>query len=312
MFRKISSILTIILFIYSVDSYARPPEEAEFFATSDLGESIAKWLAEDKSVTSVALFSTNSNDPLEGDIEKVLEGEIMKHLSKRGIREVSSCLECRTPKVTINGGEIIVSKGASDIQSIQQAGRKLATESLLVTEVYRTGIALVAQATLYSSPKGQILGSERFRANALSIGDASVQLLATVGSGISVFSQNASAPEGLTTGVNVSLLEEIGFGKGGLSVGAILAPGNTLIYVDPTISLRGRFGSSSLGWNLNLGLGYGILSDLKGINGRASYELILGSWAVVGAEGLYFFPDSTTSNSLKAYVGFHVGISIGR
>ena len=122
---------------------------------------------------------------------------------------------------------------------------------------------------------------------------------------------SGTAPDGLTTSVGVSLLEEIGFGKGGLSVGAILAPGNTLIYVDPTLSFRGRFGSSSLAWNLNLGVGYGLLSSLKGLNARATYELLLGSWAVVGAEGLYFFPSDST-NSLKGYVGFHVGISIGR
>jgi hypothetical protein len=205
-----------------------------------------------------------------------------------------------------------VTRGAADMEAIRKAGRRLPASTLLVAEVYRTKLALLAQATMYSNTDGSLVGAERFRVPALNLSDSSVQLLVTFGSGIPLY-KGASSSTGLTTSANIQLAEELGFAKGGLNLGLISAPGSTLIHLDPTLSLRGRFGNSSLGWSLNIGVGYGMVSSLKGPTIRLSYEMFLGSWAVAGIDTLYFFAPSTAADStLRGYGGLHVGIALGR
>jgi len=306
------------IFAWAASAFARPPEEAEFGAAAVIGEDIARWIkkleTEEKHIDSVALFSVNANEPFDGTFSTIMETEIMKYLAQQGIHRVTTCAECKSAKVEIQGNEVVVTKGAADVESIKKAGKKLPADSLLVAEIYRTKLSLLAQATLYSNNDGSLLGAERFNVPALNFSDSSVQLLLTFGSGIPMYKGGgSSSTTGMTTSFNIQLAEELGFAKGGLNLGMVAAPGNSLIHLDPTLSFRGRYGHSSLGWSLNLGVGYGMLNSLKGPVGRFSYELFLGSWAVAGVDGVYFFaPGSATNGTLNGYGGLHIGIALGR
>jgi energy-converting hydrogenase Eha subunit G len=111
---------------------------------------------------------------------------------------------------------------------------------------------------------------------------------------------------------NISLLEEIGFAKGGVNIGGTLANTNgMMVYADPTLAFRGKFGNSGLGWAFWIGAGYGFTSEAKGLVFRAAYEVFVSSLAVIGVEGVYLIPDSTVP-TLKSVVGLHIGISLGR
>lgn len=302
----------------SSPAFGRPPEEAEFGAAAVIGEDIARWIrqleTEDKKIDSVALFSVNANEPFDGTFSTIIETEIMKYLARQGIHKVTTCAECKSAQVQIQGNDVVITKGAADVEAVKRAGKKLPADSLLVAEIYRTKLNLLAQATLYSNTDGSLMGAERFQVPALNFSDSSVQLLVTFGSGIPMFKGgSSSATSGLTTSLNIQLAEELGFAKGGLNLGMVSAPGNTFIHLDPTLSFRGRFGNSSLGWSLNIGVGYGMLAELKGPTVRLSYEMFLGSWAVAGLDGVYFFSPSTASTtSLSGYGGLHVGLALGR
>ncbi len=298
-------------------SLGRPAEEAEFIAAAVIGEDIAHWIRklekDEKKIDSVALFSVTANEPFDPTFSTILETEIMKYLVHEGITKVTTCAECKTAQVIIQGNDVVVTKGAADVEAVKRAGKKLAADSLLVAEIYRTKLSLLAQTTLYSNSDGSLLGAERFQVSALNFSDTSVQLLVTFGSGIPMYKKAASATTGLTTSLNIQLAEELGFAKGGLNFGIVSATGNTLIHIDPTLSFRGRFGHSALGWSVNIGLGYGMLGSLKGPTARLSYELFLGSWAVAGLDGVYFFSPSTAStDSIVGFGGLHVGLALGR
>ncbi len=316
--RLLMMAVAIFALAQGVSAFARAPEEAEFSAAAGIGEDIAHWIKKlettDHKIDSVALFSVNANEPFDGTFSTIIETEIMKYLARQGIHKVSACAECKTAQVQIKGNEVVVTKGAADIEAVKKAGKKLPVDTLLVAEIYRTKLNLLAQATLYSNTDGSLVGAERFQVPALNFSDSSVQLLITFGSGIPMFKGGAaSGAATLTTSVNIQLAEELGFAKGGLNLGMVSATGNTLIHLDPTLSFRGRFGNSSLGWSLNVGLGYGMLASLKGPTARLSYELFLGSWAVAGFDGVYFFsPSTATAGSLSGYGGLHVGLALGR
>lgn len=290
----------------------RAPEEAEFYASTRLGTDIGHWVANLKNrPTSIAVFAVHAAEPFDGEFTRLIETQTIQELRQEGITRATPCGECRTPQISVEGSDIVIAKGAPDTEAIKRVGRRLSVDSLLVTEVYRTKLSMLASATLYSSTSGEVLGAEKFQTPALNLSDASVQFLVTVGPGKPFFS-TTSASEGFTTAVNVILLEEVGFGKGGLTVGGILAPGATLIYLNPTLSLGGRFGSSNMAYAFMLGGGYGFQGSIRGITARGAFEVIFGSWALAGVEVTQFFGARSGLNPLKTYVGFHVGFSLGR
>jgi len=294
------------------NSWARAPEEAELSAAENLGDEIASWITHlDKAPESVALYTTHVNEPFEANYATLVDNGILTALVQRGISKATTCPQCRTAQVEVKDDQVIISKGTPDMESIKAAGRKLPVASFLVVEIYRTAFAVIAQATLYANETGEVIAAQHFRVPALNFADSSVQVLITLGSGKQLYS-TGTPPSGLTTSAHLALLEELGFGKGGLALGTIIAPKATLIYLDPTISFRGRFGSYGLGWSLNLGGGYGFLSDLRGITARGSFEFFVGSLAVMGVEGTYFFPSNPGGSYLTGFVGFHIGIAFGR
>jgi hypothetical protein len=309
---KIFLLLGLLATVYAE---ARPPEEAEFIAASHLAEDIAQWIDQiEFRPNSVGIFAIHSNAPLEQDFSNLLENEIIKYLNQKSFEKVISCLECRNPTVTVQDNKVIIARGTPDLEQMKRAGKAQSVEAFLMVEVYRTNLSVYAQSTLYENPSGKLMGSERFRAAALNFKDASVQVILEVGAGKALSGGSASATStdaGWLTSANLLLLEELGFAKGGLDAGGVF--GNaSLFYLNPTLAFRGRFGASMMSYGLHLGVGYGMSSGTKGIALRGSYELFLGTLAMIGTELDYFLPDKSGTNALTGFWGFHVGISLGR
>lgn len=302
--------IALIILTVCLSVSARPPEESEFLAASILGEEMANWLHElERRPSSLGIFSIHSNYPLEQDYSTILETEIMKSLAKKGSMQVTSCSECRNPQVSVSEDRVVISKGAPDIETLKRIGKKQPVETFMVIEVYRSKMSVVAHAVLYQNPTGVLISAERFKVPALNFTDAAVQVLFTVGGGKMLSGKGADGL-GFTNSGSLTLLEEIGFGKGGLGLGAVLG-GSTLIYLCPTLAFGGRFGTSSMGYSINLGLGYGFASEARGITAKGSYEVFLGSLTVVGADLLYFIPDKSVE-TFGGYGGFHIGIALGK
>lgn len=293
-------------------AHARAPEDAEFYAAARLGERIAEWIHEmERRPNSVGIFSVHTNYPLENDYSGIVETELLKNLAAKEFANVMSCTECRAPQVTVADQRLIITKGAPDLEMLKKIGERQPVETFLTVDIYRTKISILAQVVLYENPTGKVMAAERFRIPAVAFSDSSVQILATLGAGKVFAGLPSNENTGMTMAASIGLLEELGFGKGGLTLGGVFGPGSTLIYINPTFGFRGRMGSSALAWALTLGAGYGFTAQAKGISLRTSYELFLGSLAVVGAEIDYLVPERSVQ-TLQGYIGFHIGISLGR
>ncbi len=305
-------LLMVIAFLCHFRAFARPPEEAEFLAAKIGAEEIAEWIVDIKDVPrSISVFSVKVNEPLEQDYGAIVENEILKYLKIKGIDKVSSCLECRSLQVGVSGENLIIQKGAPDLDTLKKIGANQAVDAFLIIDVYRTKLAIVMQATIYKNPTATVIAAERFRIPALSFTDAAVQVLITLGEGKILDLSRTLVDPGLTPSISIHLLEELGIGKGGIGIGAILC-GSTLIFLEPTYSFRNRIGSSGLGWSLNLGAGFGIYGQSQGVAVRGALEFYIGSITVIGAEFHYFSPLNNTRADYSTYAGVHLGLSFGR
>ncbi|MBI4404428.1 MAG: hypothetical protein HY537_09720 [Deltaproteobacteria bacterium] len=310
--KSVISLLSFTFLCFANYSFGRTPDEAEFRAAESLGEDIARWISKlERPPTSLGIFSVNSNFPLEQDYSRIVERELMKHLVNRGVRNVTGCPECRAAQVNVHDERVIISKGAPDLDTLRMIGKKMPVETFLMVDIYRTKIAVIALASLYQNPSGSILGVERFTAPALSLTDASVQLIFTLGPG-KIITGKGSEATGLPYAGNLTLVEELGFGKGGLNLGGVIGNGTTLIYLNPTLLLRGRFGASHLAWSTAFGVGYGFTAEARGLSLRGAFEIYLGSFTIIGLEGMYFLPSDSSVNTLNSYAGFHIGLGLGR
>ncbi len=290
---------------------ARQPEEAEFSAAEKIGEDIADWIAGlERRPTSIGIFNVYSNYPLDGDYSTVIETEIMKSLAANDFQNVVSCTECRANNVSLVNDRVVISKGAPDMEALKRIGKTQPVETFLMVEVYRTKLSVMAHAVLYYNPSGVLISAQRFRVTAVSFSDASTQVILTAGFGSPM--GFTTPPTDLGTAINLSLLEEMGFAKGGLVVGAALGGGGMLMYLCPTIAFRGRFGHGAIAWSLALGGGYGLGGSSRGFVTHNSLDFTLGSLAIVGAEFTYFLPTPAAVNSLTGYMGVHFGIALGR
>lgn len=304
--------LGILLFLASTVSFARPPEEPEINAARVIGERVADWIDDmERRPYSISIYSVHTNYPLEQDYSTVVETEVLKSLTDKKFEKVSSCSECRTPHVAVQDDKVIVTKGAFDVETMKKVGRKQAVETFLVIEIFRTKLSVVAEISLFQNGSGNLLGAERVKVPALNIQDAAAQFLILVGPGKEM-GGTTPTNAGMSTSVDLILLEDIGFGKAGLDLGGVFGGQNTLFYLDPTLSFRGRFGNSYLGYGVTLGIGYGFATSAKGLAFRGAYDLFLGSLGVMGIEGIYFMPDKSGVKTFSSFAGFHVGIAIGR
>jgi len=296
----------------STHAIARTPDESEFLAANYLGYDIADWILDrDPRPQSLGIYSIHSNPPLEADFSTLLETEIVQYLTKKELTKITSCAECRNAQVTVYEDRVVVSKGAPDIETVKRLGAKLPVDTLLVVEVYRSKLNVIAQATLYENHTGNILGSKQFKATAITFSDSAVQVLMTYGLGKVISNAAGASASTYSFAGNLSLLEEVGFGKAGMTFGAAFGGGGSLIYINPTISLRGRFGSGSVMYAVLLSAGWGIGSGAQGPAFRGALEFHLGNLTVIGAEFSYFLPDRVITG-VSGFYGVHFGLSFGR
>lgn len=290
--------------------------EAEFLGASLAGEEIAAWFRDlSARPKSVSIFSTSTKAPLAEDFGNVLDTEIYKNLSRIDQLRVQSCPDCRTPQVRVMGDRIVLIKGAPDIETLRQKGRENQVESFLVVETYRTSLALMVVANLYQTSSGEIVGSKTFRIPAVSLGPSAAIILFNGGVGIELGGKNSSA-EGQAPpfSASVSFLEELGFGKGGISAGGVFTADNgALFYVVPTIGWRGHFGASAIYSLTTIGLGYG-QAGKTGITPRATYDVMIGSFTNIGleAEALIPIQGGEKDKTFSGFAGLHIGFVLGR
>lgn len=309
--RKILKWIFLLLSLTPSLSSARPPDESEFMAANLLGDEVAEWVVGlEPRPNSIGIFSIRSNYPLEQDYSAIVEAEIYKALTRRNMTNVMSCAECRSPQITVQDDRLVITKGAPDVETLKRIGLKYPVETFLSIDIYRTKLSVLAHAVLYQSPSGEVIKAERFNVAALSFADSSVQFLLTFGGGKLL--GNGSSASSMIMSLNASLLEELGFAKGGLTVGSILGGPSMLIHVDPSLSFRGRFGTSALAYSVLFGVGYAFAGSARSIHLRGAYDLYLGSLTVIGVEGSYNVPITSVANEVDGYIGVHLGISLGR
>lgn len=300
--------LLLILGIH-VAAWSRSPEEAEFTAAALLGDEIGEWIAEmNPPIKSLGIFSVHSNYPLESDYSQIVEAEVLKGLRSNGLNKVTTCPQCRSLRINVEEERLIIKKGAPDFESLKEIGRTQPVEAFLVISIYRTSLSIVAHAVVYKNPSAEVISSERFRVPTLNFSDASVQAMFTVGGGMLLGGPATGDPP---IAVNISLLEELGFGKGGLNIGGVIG-GQTIFYLNPTILFRGRFGAGAIAWSINIGAGYAIASPAKAIIARGGYDIYIGSLAILGIEASYLLSVGSEKAPVDGYVGVHLGISLGR
>ena len=306
-------ILVAFSLVVSAVVCAKQPEEAEFSAAATLGDKITAWVEDmEPKPNSIGIFFVHANAPLDQDYANVVEAEVLKNLAKLELQSVVSCAECRQAQVSVEQDKLVISRGTPDLETLKRIGRKYSVEAFLIIELYRTKISVIAQTVMYKNPEGMVLNADRFRVPAVNISDSSAQILFTIGPGKVLQGKVASTTE-VGSAINVSLLEELGFGKGGLDLGfASDAVNGNLIFLNPTYGFRGHFGNTGIGWSLHLGLGYGFTSESKGISYRGAFDTYLGSMAAIGFEFIGFSPSTSGVQTIKSYAGFHIGLSIGR
>lgn len=286
------------------------PDEAENVAMGYLADYLAEWIEDQEpKVESIAIFAINANAPLDAAASRMFESELRRELAARKITKVSLCVECANPYVTVKEDKVIVSQGVADTETLKKVAGKFPEQTFLIVDLYRTKLRMSAHAQLYNASSGETIGVEKWEVPALNLSDSSAQVIVAFGGGRALQTTSQDfVPAGF-----ISLLEEVGFAKAGLTGGAVLGGSlGTMIYADPTIAFRGYLGNSGVSWSLMLGVGYGFVGTARGFHTRASLEILMGSWALFGLDGNYLIHSGSTKPTLPAYAGFHVGIAFGR
>lgn len=310
---RMRDVLAIILFATTCGTFAsaRPPVEAELKAAASIGRDIAEWTMRlDPKPASIGIFAINANAPFDQDYAGVMEAEILKNLGNKGLERIGSCSECRSPQLHVEGEKLVIRKGIPDTETLRTIGDRQPYEVFITVDIYSSTFNVTGMVTAYRNHSGEMLGSDRFSAPAVTFNNTSVQLLLTAGLGLPL---NGGASADYLIAPNISLLEEVGFGKAGLALGTVLGGSSMLMYIDPTLQFMGHFGSTGIAYGFSIGAGFGLAAGVKALNGRLAYEVFLGSLAVVGLDVAYFLPQgTTTAGSTTSYAGLHLGIAFGR
>lgn len=305
-----SPVVWSVIFILSLTekSWAKPPSEAEFQAAADLALDVEDWLEGlDPKPASIGIFFIRSNPPLEPSYGEIFEKEISRVVTERALKLVL-CPECRVPQVEVIEDRLIVKKGAPDLEAMRTLAKKYQVDAFLAIELFRTKVNVVAQAHIYQAATAQVIAAETFKAPALDWSESALQILLTVGP-----AKGSGQGEGMAA--NLMILEEIGFGKGGLTLGGGGSGEQSMLYVLPTIGWRGRFRSGTIYSLKSLGIGFGGSGGSKGVAARVAYDLFVGSFTNFGIAVAGFGPISQNDGGGgrgSGFVGVHLGISLGR
>lgn len=293
--------------------------EAEFFAARATAKAITQWLKNlEKKPKSIGIFQINVNPPLNKEFSKILEVEIIKPIRKENITKVVTCPKCQTPLLTVQDDRVIITKGSPDLESLKALSKYYNVNTFMTLEVHRTKLSLLTMVTLFQAGSGEIVATESFRVPALNFRGAATQIMLQGGTGVPFGGEKDvdSSNEGSSYVVNLALLEELDFGKGGLVLGAAHGKKSTLFYVIPTLGWRGTFENLSLQSLKSIGIGFGSSTGTQGIAVRASYNVFFGSFVGVGLEASYMIPFAEekpkSRDKLSGFVGAHLIFTLGR
>lgn len=287
--------------------------EAEFLGAKLAGDDIADWLDQmaDKRPNSISVFSVVVQEPLDQRFSTVLETEVFKSIrSKLETIRVVTCPSCRKPQLRVVKDQIIITKGAPDIKTLQRLGRETNSESFLMLEAVRTSLSIMIIANLHQTSSGEVISSKTIRVPIISIAGAASQFLLTMGTGLAIGADSGSDSPPATA--ELFYLEEVGFGKAGIAAGAVVKSG-VLSYLQPTFTLRGRIPSLNFYSHTAFGLGFGASNKGFGISARVGYRVFLGTFTSIGVQAVGMVPLSSRSgNAPDAFIGATIGFSLGR
>ena len=298
---------------------AKPPGESDFIGAQLTGEDVSIWLKGlDKQPKSIGIFSVHVHQPLDPEFADVMQNQIQKAMQTETSMRVIVCEECHTPQVQLKGDRLVVTKGAPDLQTMSDYGKKNEVDTFLTVDVYRTKLSMISQISLFDATSGQVLGSTEIKIPAFDLDDSSVQIMVKFGPGI-VIGGDSSSGDGTSStpplGGAVEFLEELGFGKGGVTVGGAGSSAGSMLFVLPTLAWRGRFGATGMTSLKGVGLGFGKTGDSWGVSAGLSYDVFLGSFTSVGLQAYAVVPTSSsngTNNGINGFIGVSIGFSIGR
>lgn len=322
--RKICQLIgAVIAVTFGIGSQAqaRPPSEAEILAATIMAEEVSQWILKlEKRPNSIGIFEVRVGEPLGSEYATLVESTLMSQFSNKNEVKLISCIECRLPQVAVKGDKLVVTRGMPDANAIQEFGKSSQMESVLNIEIMRTKFNVIGLFTLYQANNAQIVASKVFKVPALDFGDAAFQIMFTGGTGIPLGGKESGPkdPSPFYLGGTLSLLEEIGMGKGGIAIGGnFSALKGNLLYVLPTLGFRSRMGATGLYSLTTVGLGYGISRGFGGIAVRGAYQLFLGTFTTLGIEATFFQPisrsqEDSQNDSVKGSLGVNLGIALGR
>lgn len=295
--------------------------EGDFLASDLLAGEMAQWInGLENRPNSVALYATKARAGIGAEFSELLESKVIGALRSSEEVKVIQCFECRTPQLELLEDRLIVKKGASDAKSMRELSGKLGTESLLVMEIYRTKLAIFVQAMLYSASNGDLLASRAFRAPSLQWYESAMLIKLTVGPGVanggkervSVSPTDSESEFGVTS--SLAILEEIGFGKGGLLLSYHAhAEKGYLGIVAPTLGWRGYFRGSNIYTLKSISLGFAESNNSKGLGGNLGYDVFIGSFTNVGLAASFFGGKGGVKNEapIRSVISAHIGLNFG-
>jgi hypothetical protein len=267
---------------------------------------------------SIALLFPNSNPPLDPAFSDLLEAEIIRAFIDDPKMRLVPCLECRVPKVKLEGQNLVVERGLIHSDRIKELSKKLGVEAFLSVESYLTEFAIITQAYLIVAETGEIVPLERVRAGAIDYNGGSLFLRLDTGSGL-VWGGKPIQPRYPAVPIEVSLsaLTQMDFGKLGFNVGALLAePRGSLYYLMPALGLPGRLGEHGI-WTLTqIGVGFGVSDHASGLMSKMSYDVFINPLFYLGVDvfGLMDFQKSIApfAKPIHAGIAAHLGFYLGR
>src|SRR5688500_6328576 len=110
--------------------------EGDLLAATETAQDISNWLHKLKNPPkSVCVFSIKLTSSLDSGFSNVIEAELVKYIQSENTIRVVNCPECRTPQLKVKGDRILITKGAPDLSTLIDLGRRQEVESFLSIEV---------------------------------------------------------------------------------------------------------------------------------------------------------------------------------
>lgn len=303
--------------LVSTQAIAAPTEnalsETQVLSASLLGQDIADWLSQlEPAPNSVAIFDVREKSPLTPHFSILLETELLSKLKESGKMEILSCLRCRAARATVMDDQLVITRGAPDLEEFKKIAQEMNVEAFVLIEARRAATSTVASANLYSG-SGNLLAARTFSQQVLDLDGSAAMLglVGAIGAGIGGRQSESESPSGAATAF---LLQDLGNArKGGLAVGGWGGNGGGGGFAMPTMAWRQRNVVGNLMGMFMLGVGPAASNKGYGLAARVGYELFLG-FCAFGAEAVAMAPfnEREGRESADAVIGVNIGIVFGR